>query len=57
MKALVAEQNLESSVKDCFGECKQIMNSLIFNPHLTKKFMAETSFVSRGSNSLIFGVA
>ena len=55
MKALVAEQNLEYSVKDCFDECRQIMNSLIFNSYLTKKFMADDSFVSRGSNSLIFG--
>ena len=45
IKAIVSEEKPESSVKDCFGKCKQISNLLLINSHLTKKSMTENSNV------------
>ena len=43
MKAFVAEQKPEFSVKDCLRKCKQTSNLLLINSHLTKKFLTENS--------------
>ena len=45
MKAFVAEQKPEFSVKDCLRKCKQTSNLLLINSHLTKKSMTENSNV------------
>ena len=45
MKIFVTEQKPESSVKDCFGKCKQTSNLLLINSHLTKKSMTEDSSI------------
>ena len=43
MKAFVAEQKPEFSVKDCLRKCKQTSNLLLINSHLTKKSITENS--------------
>ena len=43
MKAFVAEQKPEFSVKDCLRKCKQTSNLLLINSHLTAKSMTENS--------------
>ena len=45
MKAIVTDKKPESSVKNCFGKCKQTSNLLLINSHLTKKSMTENSNV------------
>ena len=44
MKAIVTKQKPESSVRDCFGKCKQKSNLLVINCYLTKKSMAENVY-------------
>ena len=39
MKAFVAEQKPEFSVKDCLRKCKQTSNLLLINSHLVTKSM------------------
>ena len=43
MKAIVSEQNPESSVKDCLRKCKQTSNLLLINSHLTKKSITNSN--------------